>query len=193
MLKLNCKGVSLIEMLIVIAMLGVIAPVMFTFFIGGINDYARCTNYINQQYRMQDVIRQIRQDVQDAKKVTGITTGDLSPTGAKKLSSIKFTLTLPDADPDSKIEKEWKFEDDSLQLSITKGTDVGEFVKVVKGLDLSISKFEYFEDSSNGEIKQLILHVLPEFNNNISNKAGNVQDEIITEYSVRYKSIEIYP
>jgi len=64
-----------------------------------------------------------------------------------------------------------------------------EFVKVIDNIDISKSYFEYYED---GEVKQLILHILPKQNEKILNKAGNVQNEIITEYSVRYKSIVRY-
>jgi len=36
-----------------------------------------------------------------------------------------------------------------------------EFVKVIDNIDISKSYFEYYED---GEVKQLILHILPKQN-----------------------------
>lgn len=185
MLKNNCKGVTLVEMLVVIAILGITAPIIYTLFIGGLNDFARGSNFIDQQYDIQDVIRQVRHDVQDAKTVEIRPTGDVGAKGEKKLSSLSFVLSMP-GDPEMK--KEWKFEDDSLQVRTINGGVAGAFVKAVDRVDTDKSCFEYYED---GEVKQLILHIMPKRSEKILNEAGNVQKEIITEYSVRYKSIKI--
>ncbi|HOM01407.1 MAG TPA: type II secretion system protein [Acetivibrio sp.] len=185
MLKNNCKGATLVEMLVVIALMGITAPIVYAIFIGGLNDFARGCNFIDQQYDIQDVIRHIRHDVQDAKTVEIWTTGDVGTMGEKKLGSVSFTVSLP-GEPE--VKKEWKFEDDSLQLRISESGSVGAFAKAVDNVDIDKSYFEYYED---GDVKQLILHILPKQNDKIVNKAGNVQKEIITEYSVRYKSIVV--
>ncbi|WP_265443357.1 PulJ/GspJ family protein [Acetivibrio straminisolvens] len=184
MLKNNCKGTTLVEMLVVIAIMGITAPIIYTIFIGGLNDFARGCNFIDQQHDIQDVIRQVRHDVQDAKTVEVWTTGEVAAKGEKKLSSVSFTMNLPE---ETEKKREWKFEDDSLQLRTINNGIAGEFVKAVDNVDVAKSYFEYYED---GDVKQLILHILPKRNDRIVNKAGNVQSEIITEYSVRYKSIE---
>ncbi|HHV29476.1 PulJ/GspJ family protein [Acetivibrio mesophilus] len=186
MLKNNCKGTTLVEMLVVIAIMGITAPIIYTIFIGGLNDFARGCNFIDQQHDIQDVIRQVRHDVQDAKTVEVWTTGEVAAKGEKKLSSVSFTMNLPE---ETEKKREWKFEDDSLQLRTINAGVPGEFIKAVDDVDISKSYFEYYED---GDVKQLILHIMPKQNDRILNKAGNVQEEIITEYSVRYKTIEVH-
>jgi len=52
----------------VIALMGIMAPIIYVVFIGGLNNFARGCNFIDQQYDIQDAIRQVRHDVQDAKK-----------------------------------------------------------------------------------------------------------------------------
>lgn len=186
MFKNNCKGVTLVEMIVVIALMGIMAPIIYVVFIGGLNNFARGCNFIYQQYDIQDAIRQVRHDVQDAKTVEMWMTGEVAARGKEKLSSVSFTMSLP-GEPE--VKKEWKFADDSLQLRFVNNGVASEFVKVIDNIDISKSYFEYYED---GEVKQLILHILPKQNEKILNKAGNVQNEIITEYSVRYKSIVRY-
>jgi len=65
-------------------------------------------------------------------------------------------------------------------------------VSLLKLLIILISARVILNTIEDGEVKQLILHILPKQNEKILNKAGNVQNEIITEYSVRYKSIVRY-
>lgn len=139
MFKNNCKGVTLVEMIVVIALMGIMAPIIYAVLIGGLNNFAQGCNFIDQQYDIQDVIRQVRHDVQDAKTVEMWMTGDVAARGEEKLSSLVFTMNLP-GEPE--IKKEWKFEDDSLQLRIVNSGVAGEFVKVVDNIDISKSYFE---------------------------------------------------
>jgi|LSQX01.3.fsa_nt_gb type IV pilus assembly protein PilA len=182
----NKKGVSLIELLITLALMGVIAPILFTIFINGIDDFASCSNYMDQQYRMQDVIRQIRQDVEAAKLVSYEVDATVAPgsRGEQELLKVKFTFL-------DNSTRTWRFNDTTNVLELS--TDDGaNYIDVVNKIDGS-SCFKYYEDASGSEqrIRQLILQIKTLENTGLRNKARNIKDEIITEFSVRYKTIEI--
>jgi len=115
MFKNNCKGVTLVEIDSCDSPDGIMAPIIYVVFIGGLNNFARGCNFIDQQYDIQDAIRQVRHDVQDAKTVEMWMTGEVAARGEKKLSSVSFTMSLP-GEPE--VKKEWKFADDSLQLDL---------------------------------------------------------------------------
>ncbi len=176
------KGVSLIELLITLALMGVIAPILFTIFINGVDDFSSCSNYIDQQYRMQDVIRQIRQDVEAAKLVSCEVDTTVTPgsRGEKELLNVKFTFL-------DNSTRTWRFNDTTniLELSTDDGAN---YIDVINKIDGS-SCFKYYEDASEPEIRQLILQIKTLENMGLRNKARNIKDEVITEFSVRYKSI----
>lgn len=181
MLKnINCKGVSLIELLVTIAVISVITPVIFMIFVNGYHTFVGGTNYIDQQYKIQDVIDSIRDDIEKAKEITFIVE-------KKKIdplviyNSVEFNFS----NDVSKIDKRtWKFENGQLMLKINNG----EFVTVVRDIDSDMSYFAYYTDGYG--VKQLVLDIFPLSNDRILNKGSNVQELITTEFSVRYKRIK---
>ena len=68
--KINCKGVSLIELLVTIAIISIISPYFIYDFVNGLHTFVGGTNYIDQQYKIQEVIASIREDVQKAKRLS---------------------------------------------------------------------------------------------------------------------------
>lgn len=175
--KINCKGVSLIELLVTIAIISIISPILFMIFVNGLHTFVGGTNYIEQQYKMQDVISSIREDVEKAKKVSFIDVKD------KEDPLIIYDSVKFEFGPDE--SRTWQFVDDELKVKINSG----EFITVIRDIDSSKSYFAYFEDVS-GVVKQLVLCIMPLNNDKILNRGSNVQELITTEFSVRYKGVE---
>ncbi len=198
MILKNKKGLSLTELLIAMALIGLISPLIFTIFVFGIEDYATTTKYVDQQYSVMEVTRYIRQDVEAAKKVTYVLDA------SARIGEVIFEF------PDKSL-RVWKFgtfhdaDDDDIDtvvglgLKNVKSTDNScdevtgiytitapiEYIGIIDRLDLTQSKFEV--DFSSGEPKKLILTIKPERLNKTKYKGRNVNENIITEFSVRYK------
>lgn len=175
--KLNCRGISLIEILITIALISLISPIIVMIFTSALHTFVGGTNYLEQQYKRQDIIASIRQDIERAKKVSFI---DLKDTDGSLdiFASIKFEFE------DDEL-KTWQFEDDELKVKIKDGS----FITVVRDVDSNESYFAYFTDGY-GDIEQLVLGMMPLYNDKILNRGSNVQELITTEFSVRYKRVE---
>ncbi len=195
MLIKSKKGFSLIELLIALAIVGIVSPIIFIVFVSGIEDYSTTTKYVDQQYTVMEVTRLIRQDVEEAKTITFEM--DSAP-GSLKVNKIKFEFSASPAKP-SRI---WKFESgtvsgkivNGLWLSVDGGTT---YVLVIDKLNLGESKFELDTTSldpssvtSRYKTARLILSIRPEQLNKTKYKGRNVNENIITEFSVRYKDIK---
>ncbi|MFZ5990041.1 MAG: PulJ/GspJ family protein [Bacillota bacterium] len=170
MLRLNNKGITLVEMLIVVALIGLITPVIFAVFIQGVQDYSGINNYMDQQNKVVDVIRYIRQDVDGAEKYKIVNS---NPSDPFRVDKVVFEMT-------SGEKREWRFESNKLILNINSGSDR----VIVNEIDTTKSKFQYINTSGN---ERLVLNIKPERDSDIKNKARSIQDVIITEFSVRYK------
>ena len=171
MLLKNRKGITFVELLIVMAIIGIVTPLLFVVFVSGIEDYSTTSKYLDQQYTAMEVIRHIRQDVEEAKKVVITISGG-------KITAVKFEF--PAATP-AKPDKEWKFDAYSGKSGLMlNGT------MVVENLDVNNSKFEV-DDLTNPT--RLILIIKP-VESNKKYPGRNVNEEIITEFSVRDKLVE---
>ncbi|AEV68045.1 PulJ/GspJ family protein [Acetivibrio clariflavus] len=196
MLIKNKKGISLTEVLVALALVGIVSPLIFTIFVFGLEDYSTTTKYLNQQYSVMEVIRYIRQDIEAAKKVTYLYTEEAEGPEIKEI-----IFEFPNGDL-----RMWKFEalgDDGdsfkgLRLkSVPKGkytlddekyeiTDSSiEYQNIIDKLDLSQSGFEIKSESATPS--KLILTIRPERLNKTRYRGRNVNENIITEFSVRYK------
>jgi type IV pilus assembly protein PilA len=187
--KFNTKGVSLIELLITLAIIGIMSPILFSIFIGGLNTYVGGTNYIDQQYKVNDAIAQIRRDVGRAKKVIVFGEEDLGRYDVERVvfvfSSSNPVINIEDINADNYGDHdyhEWKFADEGLVLE---NGGAGEY-NIVKDLDVDESSFEYFNFD-----KTLKLNVKPLENDKIVNKGSNIKKVITTEFSVKYKFVNI--
>ncbi|TYQ13240.1 UNVERIFIED_CONTAM: type IV pilus assembly protein PilA [Acetivibrio alkalicellulosi] len=183
--KLNHKGVSLIELLITVAIIGVVSPLIFSIFISGMHYYFGGTNYLDQQYKRQDVLRLIRRDVESARIITFIGEGEPDDP-VVKYRSVKFSFNNDDTD-----YRIWRISENDGEGSLELSTDGINFTgreSSIVGLDFEHSYFAYYID---GSIEQLILNILPKENASLLNKGRNVHDVITTEFSVRYKDVVI--
>lgn len=192
MLLKNKKGFTLVELLLVIAIIGIVSPLIFIILISGIEDYSSTTKYLSEQYSVMEVTRHIKQDVEEAKTITYIMDG----TDVKEVKFEFSPLTASGSVPRS--SKTWKIATDTddkgepcdgLWLKVGNS---GSYVNVVRDLDLTKSKFSV--NSTNADkITRLILVIKPtELNKRTINgrdvyNGRNVNEEINTEFSVRYK------
>jgi len=184
MIRLNNKGFSLIEMLITLALIGLVLPLILSFFVDGVEDYVSTNHYIEQQYKVQDATRLIRQDIERA-RVYSVQTDSSTP---PKVLSVTFVVTDKGVYPE--IKRKWSFASDSqsgylyLEQSSFDSSNTlipGSVVnsKMVDDIDISKSRFEY-----NESLNKIMLYVRPKRNEKIER---NLQNTIITEFSVRYK------
>jgi len=197
MLIKNKKGLSLTEVLVALALVGIVSPLIFTIFVFGLEDYSTTTKYVNQQYSVMEVTRYIRQDVEASKKVTYVCTEEEE---GLKIREVIFEF------PDKSLRM-WKFEslgDDEnsfkgLRLkSVPKDKydlDDGKYVidssieyqNIIDKLDLSQSGFDVDTLSEDTGPTKLMLTIRPERLNKTKYRGRNVNENIITEFSVRYK------
>ncbi|MEN2776997.1 type II secretion system protein [Acetivibrio clariflavus] len=197
MLIKNKKGISLTEVLVALALVGIVSPLIFTIFVFGLEDYSTTTKYLNQQYSVMEVIRYIRQDIEAAKKITYLYTEE---DDGPEIKEIVFEF------PDGNLRM-WKFEalgddEDSFKglrlksvpskdkYTLVDGkyeiTDSSiEYQNIIDKLDLSQSGFEIISESATPS--KLILTIRPERLNKTRYIGRNVNENIITEFSVRYK------
>jgi len=184
---LNNKGMSLIEMLIVMAIIGIATPLILVFFVANMRGYAGTNHYIGQQYELQDAIRYIREDVEAAKDVI-IYRDPSNPTVVTRVGFIK---------PGSTEQRVWSFESDPLSgwlyLKVYNDGDLthppDSQSKMVENIDISECKFDYREELAGANTyKHLMLYIKMKKD---ENKERNFQEVIKTEFSVRYKSVTL--
>jgi len=189
--RIDNKGFTLAEMLVTIALVGIISPILLAIFIFGIQDFDSTDKYLDQQNRVNEVIRYIRQDYEECKEVVVGRTNGGDVIWVKFVFPGSFASPAPGAtpQPDPK-NKVWTFYKGSGALSLYVGDEnpVDNFSSMyfdvmVDDLDTSASKF-YFSDES------LKLYVKPNANN-IKYRGRNINKEMITEFSVRNKYREV--
>jgi type IV pilus assembly protein PilA len=169
MLLKNKKGFTLVELLIVIAIIGIVSPLIFIILISGIEDYSSTTKYLTEQYSVMEVMRHIKQDVEEAKTIT------FNRNGLGEITEVKFEfspLTASGIVP--KSTKTWRFNSTTNSLELNIGG--AGFEKVVGDLDVGATSSRFaVNDTSNdpNKITRLILVI-----------------NINTEFSVRYKNKE---
>jgi len=190
MLIKNRKGFSLTELLVTLAIIGLFSPLVFVIFVSGIEDFSTTTKYMGQQYSVMEVTSLLRQDIEEAK----IITLSISDYPNKLVDEITFEF-----DPtSSRLKRQWKF--DTITDPTTGEVINGLWLNVdgagykcgVDELEVSQCSFKVDKiDAVDTSIKpeRLILSIKPESLNKSRYKGRNVNENIITEFSVRYKEI----
>lgn len=189
MFKKNNKGFSLIELLITLAIVGLFSPLVFAIFVSGIEDFSTTSKYMSQQYTVMEVTRLIRQDVEEAKEIKL----DVTEYYTKVVNEIEFVF---DASA-SKPRRKWKFDkytDPSTgeeKYGLFLNIDGAGYERVVDKLDsdCSFKVDNISETDASVKPTKLILTIKPENLNKTKYRGRNVKENIITEFSVRYKKI----
>lgn len=167
-MKMNNKGFSLIEVVLVLAITAIIAPMFYGIFNFGLSSYTTGNNYLIQQDIVTDSINILSSDIERAASYRLWNT-----------DTDKYELTLWDRNIDTYNlvnERTWILGDNSL--SFDNGS--GILNTVIKDIDTTNSKISLFDSSIQIEIK-------PINKNDVINKNRNVLKPVITEVLVLYK------
>ena len=195
----NNKGFTLVEMLIVLAIICIILPLVFQLYTYGQETFAYNSRLIAQQYTVTNVMSHIRGDVQEAASVS--VTNQNTESGFElnypKIITLKLgyiNRNLPDNTEITSF-KYWRFycfaegEEGVLQYSGEKNpgeaVDESDYNTVVTGLDMVNCKFERL--GSSPECNYLTVQIKPLETNTGKAKARNMGEPIKTEISVLYK------
>lgn len=192
----NNKGIGLIELLVVTAVIALTTPILFWVFLYGVQSFSTYSKYMEQHYKIIDVTQRIRKDVEEAAAYKVVYKADVSPIPGSVL-----ILWIPDDDGNDAIDeftiKAWKLYEGSLLFKSCSGgladgkEDLNSgFSEILDGLDTSTVTeggsnymLTRFEKSGN----RLLLSIKPAAENIYGFKNRNVTVPIITEFSVDYK------
>ena len=194
-MKNNNRGFSLIELLIAVAVSALAAPLVFWIFSYGIQSYSSYSKYMEQHYKVMDVTQRIRKDIEEAAAYKVVYDATVTPIPASVL-----TLWIPDGDSDYNTFtiRTWRIGDGGLFLKSSTGTaedgraaalDGSGYSGVLDGLDTATveavpnympTRFECIDD-------RILLSIKPLADNTAAAKNRNVNQPVVTEFSVRYK------
>jgi len=163
------KGYSLVELLIVFAILAIITPVIFSLLYYGIEDFQTNSKNLDQHKKVLDIMQVIRKDIEEASEVQAFD---------KKLVILA----------ESGSTKYWKFDGDTLKFSSDDTT-----------YNIALTGLSYTLDALNNKIPEstfeksmsvndrIIVKIKPQNSNASRYQERNISNPIITEFSVRYK------
>ncbi len=204
-MKKNKKGYSLIELLLVVAVIALSMPLLFWIYMYGVQTFSTDNRHMEQHYKIINVTQRIRQDIEEAAacKVPYNASASEAPQASE------LTVWIPDQDEttsDYYIVKRWRLEDGHLYFKSCEGVypaveDPVEteaalaatgFVSILDGLDTNAvldggrwhmpTRFEKIADT-------IILSIKPVETNELAFRNRNVTKPIITEFSVSYKNL----
>lgn len=194
--KRHNKGFTLVEMIIVLAIVAMILPLVLELFAFGQETFVYQNRLIAQQYAVTNVMQHIRGDVQSAGLVLVVDEPhNTEPEDIDEYPKV-YTLKLGYYSDGSNTIDEyryWKFFDngDGGKLrysgvtteSNASALGVDDYSDVVTGLDITKCKF----DRSTSYPDKLIVEIKPFETNSGRAQARNVKEKISTEISVLYK------
>lgn len=197
----NNKGIGLIELLIVIAVAAMTAPLVSWVFVNSVRSYNSYNKYINQHYTVIDVTRRICKDVEEAlaykvgydtdNEVSGLALcipEDTDGDGANDRFSIRIWKLS-----NGRLEFKSCIRDDIDNTEINAlFTDIDGYNEVLSGLDTALAgeepnryiptRFEYMSIN-----KRVLLSIKPAALNTGASQNRNVNGPVSTEFCVRYK------
>lgn len=188
----NNKGIALVEMIIVIALIAIVLPLIFQLYMFGQETFSYNTRLIAQQYTVTNVLSHIRGDVQEAASVD---TAPSETADGQKIVTLK--LGYYDSGTPAAITKVryWRIRgtpggEGILEYSGEKNiSDIltdSDYAEVVTGLDMDKCNFKR-SVNSNPNRDRLSIQVKPIETNTGKGAAKNMREPIITEISVLYK------
>lgn len=192
----NNRGFTLIEMLLVLAIICIMLPLVYQLYIYGQETFTYNSRLIAQQYTVTNVMSHIRGDIRKAAAVSVINESEHEP--YPKIITLKLGYIDTDAPEQTEIYKVkyWRFycaaegEEGVLQYSGEKNPDEvvadSDYKTVVTGLDIMNCNFER-KTESTPECFYLTIQIKPMETNTGKAKARNVREPIKTEISVLYK------
>jgi prepilin-type N-terminal cleavage/methylation domain-containing protein len=176
--KLNKKGITLIELIVVIAIFGIFTPLVLSFFVTGMQEFTALTTYTNQQNTVIDVIRPLRQDIEGCYKFK-------LDTVIKGNEYRKLILYFRNEDPSQPdIVRTWELRDDALWLGTKEAYDKIQTSETAAN-GTQYCKFEFSESN-----QKLMLTVFPKRNDKMFYKILNVSNPFTTQFTTKYKLYE---
>lgn len=194
----NNKGIGLVELLIVIAVAAMTAPLLFSVFMYGLQSSVSYNKYIDQHYKVMEVTQRVRKDVEEAAAFKVIYDSSASP-----ITESVLILWLPDDDGDAGTfsVRIWKVSGGCLyykglgnttyEVGIDAAKDPTGYSEILRGLDTSTveaepiympTRFDYIDIN-----KRILLSIKPAAQNTTASKNRNVTEPVVTEFCVRYK------
>jgi type II secretory pathway pseudopilin PulG len=182
MIKLHIerkKGLTLIELLLYIALLGIILPIMTSILMYGFDTYNTNVKFIKQEDMISNVSHLLRKDVEKARRI--------------EINSTNNEMTLYFYDGTGAFtQKKWKFDNTDNTLKVNDKT-------IIKNIDANNSSFKTDLAGASSTLTSegktlwnngtLILTLKPIETNKKKSQNRNFTKPIITEFSVRYKEI----
>lgn len=193
----NQKGVSLIELLIVIAVVALTMPLLFYVFIDGVKSFNTYSKFAGQQDKVMGVTLRIRKDIEEAEGYKLYSSAH--PDAPVSILALRYPLYEEGQKQPVKYRyRYWKFESSKLSVMVNEGNTlnaVGDYEAVVDGLDTSKITVEPPGESPREVMLsgfaqtrgRIVLSIKP-VNENQVHKNRNVTKPIIAEYSVDYKN-----
>lgn len=171
------NGLTLIEVLMYVTLLGIIAPIISLMFMHGYNSYKSNYNLIKQEDIASNITQMLRNDIEYASSVT------LYSTDNKKID-LKFPVSS------GKKDKTWIIDASSKTIKVQTNNDgVVKSSVIAENIDVANSKFEYIPSGTNGH--STIVFAIKPIDLNIKRNENRNLNTIITEISVRYKPVNI--
>lgn len=182
--KKKNSGLTLIELLMYVTLMGIIAPIITMMFMYGYNSYKSNYNLIKQEDMVSNTTHMIRNDIEYASEINIYS-------GNKKME-IKFPASS------GKEDKLWVIDDTDNTIKVGNSSGSGTFAAgskisiVAENVDTSQTKFENIPSGATG-YNTIAFTLQPEKLNQKKNANRDFLKPIITEISVRYKTVNLIP
>lgn len=193
MKKTYNKGFTLVELIIVLALVAIVLPLIFQLYVYGQETFAHSNKFIAQQFTITNVMDHIRGDIQSAASVSVI-----PPTGPDvypKAITLKLGYYDDSDTPVVATYKYWRFycrvpgEEGRLQYGGERNPAYtpadADYSDTVTGLDINNCNFE--RKASTPDCDRLIIEIKPIETNTGKAIGSNLREPIKTEISVLYK------